>query len=73
MSPTVNTHWTQLVLRGEHGGVHSLAHVNDGLGGALAARGYDLVLREPRSGQLPLAASRGISRNSATCSTKKVV
>jgi glycosyltransferase involved in cell wall biosynthesis len=46
----------QLVLRGEHGGVHSLAHVNDGLGGALAARGYELVKREPRSGQLPLAA-----------------
>jgi glycosyltransferase involved in cell wall biosynthesis len=46
----------QLVLRGEHGGVHSLAHVNDGLGGALAARGHELVRREPRSGQLPLDA-----------------
>jgi glycosyltransferase involved in cell wall biosynthesis len=46
----------QLVLRGEHGGVHSLAHVNDGLGTALAARGFELVRREPRSGQLPLAA-----------------
>jgi glycosyltransferase involved in cell wall biosynthesis len=45
----------QLVLRGEHGGVHSLAHVNDGLGGALAARGFELVRRDPRSGQLPLA------------------
>ncbi|HEX5147329.1 MAG TPA: glycosyltransferase, partial [Conexibacter sp.] len=44
----------QLVLRGELGGVHSLAHVNDGLGGALAARGYELVPHEPRSGQLPL-------------------
>jgi glycosyltransferase involved in cell wall biosynthesis len=46
--------WPQLVLRGEHGGVHSLAHVNDGLGAALAARGYELVTRAPRSGQLPL-------------------
>jgi glycosyltransferase involved in cell wall biosynthesis len=46
---------SQLVLRGEHGGVHSLAHVNDGLGGALAVRGYELVRRDPRSGQLPLA------------------
>src|SRR6185436_3211465 len=45
----------QLVLRGEHGGVHSLAHVNDGLGGALAERGWELVLREPRSGQAALA------------------
>jgi len=56
MAPTVDTPWTQLVLRGEHDGVHSLAHVNDGLGGALAARGYELVKRKPRSGQLPLAA-----------------
>jgi glycosyltransferase involved in cell wall biosynthesis len=46
---------SQLVLRGEHGGVHSLAHVNDGLGGALGARGYELVRRDPRSGQLPVA------------------
>jgi glycosyltransferase involved in cell wall biosynthesis len=46
---------SQLVLRGEHGGIHSLAHVNDGLGGAIAARGYELVRRDPRSGQLPLA------------------
>ena len=52
----IPTPWPQLVLRGEHGGVHSLAHVNDGLGGALAARGYELMPREPRSGQLPLAA-----------------
>jgi glycosyltransferase involved in cell wall biosynthesis len=44
----------QLVLRGEHGGVHSLAHVNDGLGAALAVRGHALVRRAPRSGQLPL-------------------
>ncbi len=44
----------QLVLRGEHGGVHSLAHVNDGLGAALAARGHEIVKRAPRSGQLPL-------------------
>ncbi len=56
MSPQADTSRPQLVLRGEHGGVHSLAHVNDGLGGALAARGYELVKREPRSGQLPLAA-----------------
>jgi len=46
--------WPQLVLRGEHGGVHSLAHVNDGLGAALAARGYEIVKRAPRGGQLPL-------------------
>jgi glycosyltransferase involved in cell wall biosynthesis len=46
---------SQLVLRGEHGGIHSLAHVNDGLGAALAVRGYKLVRRDPRSGQLPLA------------------
>lgn len=44
----------QLVLRGEHGGVHSLAHVNDGLGGALAERGFGIVPRAPRSGQLSL-------------------
>ncbi|HMJ04473.1 MAG TPA: glycosyltransferase family 4 protein [Conexibacter sp.] len=44
----------RLVLRGEHGGVHSLAHVNDGLGAALAARGHAIVRRAPRSGQLPL-------------------
>ena len=45
---------SQLVLRGEHGGVHSLAHVNDGLGGALGGLGWEVVRREPRSGQLPL-------------------
>src|SRR5262249_6266861 len=45
----------QLVLRGERGGVHSLAHVNDGLGAALAARGVEIVPCAPRSGQLPLA------------------
>jgi glycosyltransferase involved in cell wall biosynthesis len=54
MSPPSHTDRSQLVLRGEHGAVHSLAHVNDELGAALAARGYELVLREPRSGQLPL-------------------
>lgn len=42
------------VIRGEHGGIHSLAHVNDGLGAALEARGQAVVRREPRSGQLPL-------------------
>ncbi|MGN6190331.1 MAG: glycosyltransferase family 4 protein, partial [Conexibacter sp.] len=57
MAPDPRTpSWTQLVLRGEHGGVHSLAHVNDGLGDALAARGYGIVKRDPHSGQLPLAA-----------------
>ena len=58
MRPLPNTAepaWSQLILRGEHGGVHSLAHVNDGLGAALARRGYEIVKREPRSGQLPLA------------------
>jgi glycosyltransferase involved in cell wall biosynthesis len=54
-SDTVASPASQLVLRGEHGGVHSLAHVNDGLGAALAVRGYELVRRDPRSGQLPLA------------------
>ena len=42
------------VIRGEHGGVHSLAHVNDGLGGALEAGGRQVIRREPRSGQLAL-------------------
>ena len=56
MNPLPGTPWHQLVLRGEHGGVHSLAHVNDGLGAALAQRGYELVKTAPRSGQLPLAA-----------------
>jgi glycosyltransferase involved in cell wall biosynthesis len=56
MQSRPDTPWPQLVLRGEHGGVHSLAHVNDGLSGALAKRGYELVKRAPRSGQLPLAA-----------------
>ncbi len=41
-------------IRGEHGGVHSLAHVNDGLGAALEARGHRVVRSAPRSGQLPL-------------------
>jgi glycosyltransferase involved in cell wall biosynthesis len=54
-SDTASSPVSQLVLRGEHGGVHSLAHVNDGLGGALAVRGYELVRRDPRSGQLPLS------------------
>ncbi|HEX4804775.1 MAG TPA: glycosyltransferase, partial [Conexibacter sp.] len=45
----------QLVLRGEHGGVHSLAHVNDGLGAALARRGYEVVRSAPRGGPLPHA------------------
>jgi len=44
-----------LVLRGEHGGVHSLAHVNDGLGAALERRGFEIVRSAPRSGQLPFA------------------
>jgi glycosyltransferase involved in cell wall biosynthesis len=58
MSPPTDTALTTpaLVLRGEHGGMHSLAHVNDGLGAALAARGWEIARREPRSGQLPLAA-----------------
>ena len=47
--------WPQLILRGEHGGVHSLARVNDGLGAALEARGHELARSAPRSGQLPLA------------------
>lgn len=34
--------------------MHSLAHVNDGLGAALEARGHAIVRRAPRSGQLPL-------------------
>ena len=55
MVPSPDTpSWPQLVLRGEHGGVHSLAHVNDGLGAALAARGCEIVRSAPRSGQLPL-------------------
>lgn len=45
----------ELVLRGEHGGIHSLAHVNDGLGAALEARGHRVTARPPRSGQLPIA------------------
>lgn len=51
---TAEIAWPQLVLRGERGGVHSLAHVNDGLGAALARRGYEVVRHAPRSGQLPL-------------------
>src|SRR5215218_4646567 len=53
-TPTAAAPASQLVLRGEHGGVHSLAHVNDGLGAALSVRGYELVRRDPRSGQLPV-------------------
>jgi len=56
MPARADTSRPQLVLRGEHGGLHSLAHVNDGLGAALARRGYELAKREPRSGQLPLEA-----------------
>lgn len=40
------------VVRGEHGGVHSLAHVNDGLGAALEARGHRVLRSAPNSGQL---------------------
>ena len=43
------------VIRGEHGGKHSLAHVNDGLGAALEARGHRVARSEPHgSGQLEL-------------------
>ncbi|HXE44831.1 MAG TPA: glycosyltransferase [Conexibacter sp.] len=35
--------------------MHSLAHVNDGLGAALERRGVEIVRSAPRSGQLPLA------------------
>lgn len=52
--PDTPSPWPQLVLRGEHGGMHSLAHVNDGLGAALERRGHAIVRRAPRSGQLPL-------------------
>jgi glycosyltransferase involved in cell wall biosynthesis len=52
-SPT--TPQPDLVLRGEQGGGNSLAHVNDGLGAALAARGHVLAHSAPRSGQLPLS------------------
>jgi glycosyltransferase involved in cell wall biosynthesis len=45
----------ELVLRGEQGGIHSLAHVNDGLGAALETRGHRVIPRPPRSGPLPLA------------------
>jgi len=34
--------------------VHSLAHVNDGLGAALERRGFEIVRSAPRGGQLPL-------------------
>ncbi len=40
------------VIRGEHGGVHSLAHVNDGLGAALEERGHRILRSEPRGSQL---------------------
>lgn len=40
------------VIRGEHGGVHSLAHVNDGLGAALEARGHTVLRSDPHSSQL---------------------
>lgn len=43
------------VIRGEHGGAHSLAHVNDGLGAALEARGHVVLRSAPGSGRLPLA------------------
>jgi glycosyltransferase involved in cell wall biosynthesis len=52
MPPHEETRQPTCVIRGEHGGVHSLAHVNDGLGAALAARGYRILPREPRSGRL---------------------
>jgi glycosyltransferase involved in cell wall biosynthesis len=39
-------------IRGEHGGVHSLAHVNDGLGAALERRGRAVLARPPRSGRV---------------------
>jgi len=52
MAPASDT--PTCVLRGEHGGIHSLAHVNDGLGAALEARGHALVRSAPRSGALAL-------------------
>jgi glycosyltransferase involved in cell wall biosynthesis len=42
------------VIRGERGALHSLAHVNDGLGGALAARGHAVVPQPPTAAALPL-------------------
>ncbi|HYV15120.1 MAG TPA: glycosyltransferase family 4 protein [Conexibacter sp.] len=38
------------VIRGDHGGGHSLAHVNDGLGAALEARGHRIARSEPHAG-----------------------
>ncbi len=55
MAALVDTAPASLVLRGEHGGVHSLAHVNDGLGAALERRGFEIARSAPRGGQLPLA------------------
>lgn len=52
--PRADIAWPQLVVRGEHGGAHSLAHVNDGLGAALERRGHALVRSAPRSARLPL-------------------
>jgi glycosyltransferase involved in cell wall biosynthesis len=52
MSPCDEPQRPSCVIRGEHGGVHSLAHVNDGLGTALDARGYRILPRPPRSGRL---------------------
>jgi glycosyltransferase involved in cell wall biosynthesis len=62
MCPAANTDRTNTgtdaqpscVIRGEHGGVHSLAHVNDGLGAALARHGQRVAARAPRSGRLEL-------------------
>ncbi|MCW2954652.1 MAG: glycosyltransferase, partial [Conexibacter sp.] len=42
------------VIRGERGALHSLAHVNDGLGGALAGRGHSVVWQPPTAAALPL-------------------
>jgi glycosyltransferase involved in cell wall biosynthesis len=42
------------VIRGEHGGVHSLAHVNDGLGAALAGHGRPVLARPTRSARVAL-------------------
>jgi glycosyltransferase involved in cell wall biosynthesis len=45
---------TTCVIRGEHGGIHSLAHVNDGLAAALEARGHVVLRTAPHSGQSTL-------------------
>ncbi len=49
-SPTIPT----AVIRGERGALHSLAHVNDGLAGALARRGHELLGLPPNGAALPL-------------------